>query len=79
MAKTFVDTTDLVCITVWNEERGHYDFGDPDWDEFARMVKGEGEVPDLRIGTRRSAHEDGTWVREAAAAYAAKQVAEDAA
>lgn len=57
----------------WNEERGHYDFGEPDWDEFARMVKGEGEIPDLRLSVRRRAHEDGAWVREAAAAYAAKQ------
>ena len=59
----------------WDDEQGQYDFGEPDWDEFARMVKGEGEVPDRRIRTRRSAHDDGSWVREAAAAYAAKQSA----
>ena len=58
---------------VWNEERGHYDFGEPDWDEFATMVKGEGEIPDLRISTRRNAHAEGEWVREAAVAYAEKQ------
>src|SRR5690606_32202860 len=24
----------------WNEERGHYDFGEIDWDEFWNVVKG---------------------------------------
>lgn len=56
----------------WNAERGHYDHGEPDWEEFARMVRGEGEVPEQRIATRRRAHEDGAWVRAAGAAYAAK-------
>lgn len=63
----------------WNDETGHYDFGEPDWDEFARMVRGEGAIPDLRISVRRSAHDEGAWVREAASAYAAKQAAEAAA
>ncbi len=58
---------------VWNDELGRYDFGEPDWDEFAQMVRGEGEIPERRIGVRRSAHDAGAWVREAAAAYAAKQ------
>ena len=57
---------------VWNDESGHYDFGDPDWDEFALMVRGEGEMPAERIRTRLGAHNDGAWVREAAEAYAAK-------
>ena len=63
----------------WNDETEHYDFGEPDWDEFTLMVRGEGEIPELRIGVRRSAHDEGAWVREAAAAYAAKQAGEDAA
>ncbi|MGZ0220038.1 MAG: 1,2-phenylacetyl-CoA epoxidase subunit PaaA [Acidimicrobiales bacterium] len=58
---------------VWNEERGHFDFGEPDWEEFAQMVRGEGEIPDERIRTRLDAHNEGAWVREAAEAYAAKQ------
>ena len=29
---------------VWNEERGHHDFGQPDWDEFYAVVKGGGPV-----------------------------------
>jgi ring-1,2-phenylacetyl-CoA epoxidase subunit PaaA len=83
LRQQFVDATvpqaDLLGLTVpdpdlvWNEERGQYDFGEPDWDEFATMVKGEGEIPDLRISTRRNAHTEGEWVREAAVAYAEKQ------
>ncbi len=62
----------------WNEARGHYDYGEPDWDEFMQMVRGEGEIPELRIQVRRGAHEEGAWVREAAEAYARKQEAEAA-
>ncbi|GGU30079.1 1,2-phenylacetyl-CoA epoxidase subunit PaaA [Lentzea flava] len=57
----------------WNEERGQYDFGSPDWDEFWQVVKGGGVCNAQRIAHRRKAHEDGAWVREAAAAHAAKQ------
>ena len=57
---------------VWNDERGHYDFGRPDWDEFMTVVKGNGPCNSERIARRRAAHENGAWVREAAAAHAAK-------
>ena len=50
----------------WNEERGHHDFGQPDWDEFMQVVKGNGPCNAQRIAHRRRAHEDGAWVREAA-------------
>ena len=56
----------------WNAERGHYDFGEIDWEEFFEVVGGNGPCNRERIAHRRSAHEDGAWVREAAAAYAAK-------
>jgi ring-1,2-phenylacetyl-CoA epoxidase subunit PaaA len=59
----------------WNSERGSHDFGEIDWDEFARVVKGQGPMNTERIARRLAAHEEGAWVREAAAAYAAKQVA----
>ena len=26
----------------WNDERGHYDFGQPDWAEFKRVIAGNG-------------------------------------
>jgi ring-1,2-phenylacetyl-CoA epoxidase subunit PaaA len=56
----------------WNEERGHYDFGEIDWEEFFEVVKGNGPLNRERLAHRRSAHEEGAWVREAARAYAAK-------
>jgi ring-1,2-phenylacetyl-CoA epoxidase subunit PaaA len=57
----------------WNAERGHHDFGEIDWDEFWRVVHGNGPCSKQRVEHRRKAHEDGAWVREAAAAYADKQ------
>ncbi|OFT51724.1 1,2-phenylacetyl-CoA epoxidase subunit A [Corynebacterium sp. HMSC06D04] len=56
----------------WNEERGHYDFGELDWAEFKSVIKGEGPCNVQRMQRRRQAHDDGAWVREAAAAYAEK-------
>ncbi|WP_301205600.1 1,2-phenylacetyl-CoA epoxidase subunit PaaA [Corynebacterium stationis] len=56
----------------WNEERGHYDFGELDWDEFKQVIKGEGPCSVQRMQRRRQAHEDGAWVREAAAEFAKK-------
>ena len=54
----------------WNDERGHYDYGQLDWDEFTEVLKGRGPMNAVRLERRRTAHEDGAWVREAAAAYA---------
>ena len=56
----------------WNEERGHCDFGELDWDEFKQVIKGEGPCNVQRMQRRRQAHEDGAWVREAAAEFAKK-------
>lgn len=57
----------------WNEQRGHYDFGEIDWEEFWNVVKGNGPCNKQRLDARKKAHEDGTWVREAALAHAAKK------
>jgi ring-1,2-phenylacetyl-CoA epoxidase subunit PaaA len=57
----------------WDSERGHWDFGPIDWDEFSRVLKGDGPCNAQRMEHRRTAHEEGAWVREAATAYAAKQ------
>ncbi|NGO81108.1 1,2-phenylacetyl-CoA epoxidase subunit A [Streptomyces sp. YC504] len=56
----------------WNEERGQHDFGAIDWTEFWDVLKGNGPCNEQRITQRRTAHEDGAWVRDAAAAHAAK-------
>ncbi len=57
----------------WNEERGHYDFGTINWDEFWNVVNGNGPCNKERIAARVKAHEEGAWVREAANAYASKR------
>ncbi len=62
----------------WNGERGHYDFGQPDWAEFKQVIAGNGPCNADRISNRRAAHEGGQWVRNAAAAHAAKQRAREA-
>jgi ring-1,2-phenylacetyl-CoA epoxidase subunit PaaA len=58
----------------WNDERGHHDFTQPDYDELTRVIKGDGPCNRQRLAHRRKAHDDGAWVREAAAAYAAKRL-----
>jgi ring-1,2-phenylacetyl-CoA epoxidase subunit PaaA len=56
----------------WNAERGHYDFGKIDWDEFWRVVKGDGPCNAERVADRITAFDEGRWVRDAAAAHAEK-------
>jgi ring-1,2-phenylacetyl-CoA epoxidase subunit PaaA len=63
----------------WNEEKGGYDFGEVDWEEFYSVVRGEGPVAKERMEARRKAWEDGAWVRDAAAAHEEKRRARKAA
>ena len=56
-------------------ERESYDFGEPDWSEFAAVLRGEGPCNAQRMAHRRRAHEDGAWVREAALAFAGETAA----
>jgi ring-1,2-phenylacetyl-CoA epoxidase subunit PaaA len=57
----------------WNDERGSYDFGEIDWDEFKKVISGDGPMNRQRIAHRKRADDEGAWVREAAAAHARKQ------
>jgi ring-1,2-phenylacetyl-CoA epoxidase subunit PaaA len=57
----------------WNPDRGHHDYTQPDYDELFQVIKGNGPCNRQRMAHSRAAHEDGAWVREAAAAYAAKK------
>ena len=85
LRQQFVDMTVPQCeylgLTVpdpdlrWNEERGHYDFGAIDWDEFWNVVKGNGPMNRERMAHKNRAWAEGEWVREAATAHAAKQAA----
>ncbi|TDC96295.1 1,2-phenylacetyl-CoA epoxidase subunit A [Saccharopolyspora aridisoli] len=82
LRQRFVDMTvpqaEMLGVTLpdpdleWNAEREHYDFGEVDWNELKQVIKGNGPCNTERIARRRKAHEDGEWVREAAAAHARK-------
>jgi ring-1,2-phenylacetyl-CoA epoxidase subunit PaaA len=63
----------------WNDERGHYDFGEVDFTELFEVIKGNGPCNRQRLAHRVRAHEDGAWVRDAASAYAEKQATRAAA
>lgn len=55
----------------WDGE--HWQYGEIDWSEFREVMGGNGPCNRQRVAHRVQAHEDGAWVREAAAAYAAKK------
>jgi ring-1,2-phenylacetyl-CoA epoxidase subunit PaaA len=83
LRQRFVDATvpqaEFLGLTIpdpdltWNEERGSYDFGAINWDEFWAVIKDGGQCGKDRIRTRKAAHKEGEWVRAAASAYAHKQ------
>ncbi|MDO5691982.1 MAG: 1,2-phenylacetyl-CoA epoxidase subunit PaaA [Pseudomonadota bacterium] len=83
LRQKFIDATvpqaEVLGVTLpdpdlkWNAERGHYDHGEIDWDEFWQTVNGNGPMNRERLATRVKAHDDGAWVREAALAHAEKQ------
>jgi len=83
LRQQFVDQTvpqaEILGLTVpdkdlkWNDERGHYDFGIIDWDEFWDVVKGNGLMNEKRLKDRNEAWDEGKWVRDAASVYADKQ------
>ena len=83
LRQKFVDITvpqaEYLGLTVpdadleWNDDKGGYDFGAIDWEEFYAVVRGEGPVAKERMKARRAAWESQAWVREAADAYQAKK------
>lgn len=85
LRQRFVDMTvpqaEVLGLTIpdpdlkWNEERGHYDFGAINWEEFYHVISGNGPCNKQRLDARRKAHEDGAWVRAAAVAHAEKRAA----
>src|SRR5690606_37777185 len=89
LRQQFVDQTapqaDILGIKIpdpnlkWNEERGHYDFGEIDWEEFWQVVKGHGPCNKERLQARVDAWEKGKWVRDAAMAHAQKKAKKEAA
>lgn len=79
----FIDRTipqaDAMGLTIpdanlkFNETTKHYEFSEPNWDEFYEVIKGNGPCNKKRLHDRVTAHNNGKWVREAAGAYANKQ------
>ena len=82
LRQSFIDKTvqqaEVIGLTIpdkdlkWNEERGSYDFGEMNWDEFWAVVNGNGPCNKQRLEHHINAHKNGAWVREAANAYAEK-------
>jgi ring-1,2-phenylacetyl-CoA epoxidase subunit PaaA len=62
----------------FNEETGHYEFGEIDWTEFYDVLKGNGPCNRDRLRTRVQAYDDGAWFRDALVAHADKQKARSA-
>jgi ring-1,2-phenylacetyl-CoA epoxidase subunit PaaA len=86
LRQRFIDKTvqqaEIIGLTMpdpelkWNAEKNKYDHGKIDWEEFKRVVNGDGPCNKKRMDNHLKAHDEGAWVREAATAYAAKQVKE---
>lgn len=56
-----------------DEETGNWNYGEIDWDEFWRVVRGNGPCNKERLAAKQKAYNEGAWVREAAEAYAQKR------
>jgi ring-1,2-phenylacetyl-CoA epoxidase subunit PaaA len=63
----------------FNPSTGHWDFGEPDWDEFRRVLSGDGPCNAARIAHRKRARDEGQWVVDAAEAHAEKLATRSAA
>lgn len=82
LRQQFVDQTvpqaDILGLKIpddnlkYNNDTGHYNFGDINWDEFWQVVKGHGKCNKERLKARKDAWDKGKWVRDAAMAYADK-------
>src|SRR4051812_172606 len=57
----------------FDQASGNWKFGAIDWDEFQRVLKGDGPCNRERLAARQKAHDEGEWVRVAAAVHAAKR------
>ncbi|GGH68943.1 MAG: 1,2-phenylacetyl-CoA epoxidase subunit A [Bacteroidetes bacterium] len=83
LRQEFIDKTvpqaEFIGLTIpdpdlkWNEEKGQYDYGEINWEEFYQVIKGNGPCNAQRLAARQKAYDDGKWIREAANAYAEKE------
>ena len=59
----------------WNEDKGGWDFSEPDWSEFYEVLKGNGPCNTDRMEARQKAWNDGAWFRDGLMAHARKSSA----
>ena len=59
-----------------NEETSHYEFSEPDWNEFFEVLNGNGPCNAERLSARNKAWNDGAWVREGMMEHARKKAAD---
>lgn len=86
LRQRFIDKTvpqaELIGLTIpdkelkWNEAKQGYDHGEINWAEFKQVISGNGPCNKQRMAHHVKYHEEGAWVREAAAAYS-KQIQEN--
>ena len=62
-----------------NRKTDHYEFSEPDWNEFHEVLRGNGPCNHERLGTRVRDWEENAWVRDGLMANAAKQAMRTAA
>lgn len=48
-----------------NADTKHWEFTQPDWDEFYAVIRGNGPLNKQRVALRRMSYEQGEWVRRA--------------
>ena len=87
LRQQFIDKTipqaELIGLKVpdpnakFNEETGHYEFSEPDWNEFFEVLNGNGPCNAERLSARNKAWNDGAWVREGMMEHARKKVANE--
>ena len=58
-----------------NNGQGGYAYGEINWEEFWRVIKGDGPMNNERISAKQKAWNEGSWVRAAAHAHAIKKQA----
>ena len=79
LRQRFIDKTvqqaEVIGLTVpdkdlkWNAEKECYDYGTINWEEFNQVINGNGPCNKQRMDHHIQYHNEGAWVREAAAAY----------
>lgn len=82
LRQKFIDKTvqqaEVIGLTIpdkdlkWNESKNAYDYGTIDWDEFRRVINGDGPCNKQRMSHHIKYHEEGEWVREAAKQFEEK-------